>query len=131
MLKLMIVLALPFIPFVYLSGSAATAHTAAQAKDGVQCEVRATKDPRGVQLQAVAIADRMVAGEYQFEVEKRGSAGSSQTAQSGEFTLKSGEEIVLGEVALGTGDRASYAAKLTLQWDAGEISCTKSYPGEV
>ncbi|MEF2553725.1 curli-like amyloid fiber formation chaperone CsgH [Aurantimonas sp. A2-1-M11] len=131
MLKLMTLLALPFIPFVYLHGAAAIAHTATETEDGVGCELRSTQVSRGVQLQAVATADRMVAGDYQFEVDKRGSAGSSQIAQSGDFDLKSGEEIVLGNVALGMDDRASYAAKLTLQWNGGEVSCSARYPSEV
>jgi len=54
----------------------------------------------GVQLEGVAVSKQALAGTYQFEVRKVGRAGTSNSAQSGVFETRRGEEVI-GRVDLG------------------------------
>ncbi len=87
------------------------------------CEVRTTKVPGGVELEAVVSSVRALDGSYSFVVEKTGSGGDSNIAQAGDFSLERGTEHVLGSAGLGLGSGDSYTAKLVLTDGSGDIVC--------
>jgi hypothetical protein len=87
------------------------------------CEVRTTKMPGGVELEAVVSSIRALNGSYSFVIEKKGSGGDSNIAQAGEFSLKQGAEQVVGSAGLGLARGDSYTAKLVLTDGSGDIIC--------
>ena len=94
-----------------------------RVRTGVECEVRISRRPGGVELEAMAVAGRKTTGEYEFIIEKRGSGGSSSINQGGTFSLVPGQEQVLGSAGLGLEGRASYTARLNLEGPRGETLC--------
>ena len=88
-----------------------------------KCQVRTTKVPGGVQLEAVVSSVRALKGSYSFVVEKRGSSGSSNIAQAGEFSLERGAEQVVGSAGLGLAKGDSYSARLVVTNGSGDIIC--------
>lgn len=101
---------------------------AANVSDAVRCEIRTTSVPGGVQLQPVAIASVPISGTYVFVATARGDSSTSNTSLSGTFDLDAKEDRVLGSTILSLGDRASYAAHLTLRWDDQEVTCREEWP---
>jgi hypothetical protein len=97
------------------------AHLAAAASS--ICEVRTTKVPGGVELEAVVSGLRALDGSYSFVIEKRGSAGDSDIAQAGEFSVEHAAEQVLGSAGLGLSRGDSYTARLVLTDGSGDIVC--------
>lgn len=89
---------------------------------GVQCEIRASKAPGGIELRAVAVADQSVAGQYDFVVQSQSAGGSSDVSQGGEFALRQGEERILGVVSVGSG-RPAYRAHLQVKDARGKLLC--------
>ncbi len=65
------------------------AHLAAAASS--ICEVRTTKVPGGVELEAVVFGVRAFQGSYSFVIKKSGSSGSSNIAQAGNSPCSKGE----------------------------------------
>lgn len=126
MLKFLPLLALPLVPLLPLETSAAKPEKTIRAD--IECKLKTTRGRGSVQLQAIAVARKGVTGEYRFDVEKIGRAGTSQTSQSGEFSLGAGKEAVLGEVEIGIADDASYEATLTLTANGREASCSEIFP---
>jgi len=93
------------------------------ASTDVSCEIRMTRAPGGVGLEAVAFGHGSVEGSYSFNIEKSGSSGGSNIAQAGEFSLESGAEQVLASGGLGLARADSYSADLVLMDAFGEILC--------
>ena len=126
MSKLSYALALPLAAlgtFAWFSeGEAVTS----KPSEVVTCEIVSEPFSGGVGLVAKATAKAPASGSYEFVVSKQGSAGISNTAQSGEFELGSGEDVVLSEVSLGLDAGSRYVAELSLTWNGGEASC--KYP---
>jgi len=89
------------------------------------CEVRATKVPGGLRLEAIVSGQGGNSGEYQFEVRKSAGGSSSTTAQGGTFEVGAGQETILSEVTLsGAG---TPVAELSVEWANGE-TCAARYP---
>ena len=88
-----------------------------------KCEVRTTKVPGGVELEAVVSSVRALNGSYSFVIEKIGSGGDSNIAQAGDFSLERGAEQVVGSAGLGLARGDSYTAKLVLTDGSGDIVC--------
>ncbi len=61
------------------------------AVDALSCEIRASTSPDSVRLDAVASSPWTVTGSYSFSILKQSGSGSSETFQSGDFSLKSGK----------------------------------------
>lgn len=120
MWKLLCVLALPLVPM-------AAAHTVAPEDTDVQCQIRANPVSGGIKLEAVVASETALSGTYQFDVRKSGSAGTSSSAQSGDFDAVSGEAVI-GHVGLGLEPGASYDAELVVRWNDHEAKCTASGP---
>lgn len=120
MWKLLFVLALPLVPV-------AAAHTVASEDTDVQCLIRAKPMGGGIELEAVVASQTPLSGTYQFDVRKAGSAGTSSSAQSGDFEAVSGEAVV-GNVDLGLEPGATYDAELVVRWNDHETKCAASGP---
>jgi hypothetical protein len=120
MWKLLFVLALPLAPM-------AAAHTAAPEDTDVQCQIRAKSMAGGIELEAVVASETPQSGTYQFDVRKAGHAGTSSSAQSGEFDAVSGEAVV-GHVGLGLEPGATYDAQLVVRWNDHEARCAATGP---
>lgn len=121
MWKLLFVLALPLAPM-------AAAHTVASEDSAdVQCQIRAKSVGGGINLEAVVASETPLSGTYQFDVRKAGHAGTSSSAQSGDFDGVSGEAVV-GHVGLGLEPGATYDAELVVRWNDHEAKCNASGP---
>jgi hypothetical protein len=124
--KALFILAVPLVPLAAAHGGvngAATGRDEGKARAGeVQCLIRSANFASGIQLEGVSISGRQFNGSYRFDVRKRGPAGTSTSAQSGEFEARQGEAVI-GQVGLGLERGASYEAELVLRWDGGETSC--------
>lgn len=120
MWKLLLVLALPLVPV-------AAAHTVASEDTDVQCQIRSSSTGHGIELEAVVASETPLSGTYQFDVRKAGSAGTSSSAQSGDFEAVSGEAVI-GNVSLGLEPGATFDAELVVRWNDHEAKCTASGP---
>jgi hypothetical protein len=90
----------------------------------VGCQIRAIPYNDMLRLEAVAVGPRPATGNYQFEVFKQSSSGTSQNVQSGEFELDAGRDTILTTVILEGAARGRYRARLTLDsQEFGRISC--------
>ena len=127
MWKLFFVLALPLAPVATIYGGAPEGLVRAHASTEVECEIRTKTTANGVELEGVLASATPIAGTYEFDVRKAGSAGTSNSAQSGDFETQSGEEVI-GFVGLGLEQGASYEAKLVVKWPGGETTCLASGP---
>ena len=94
----------------------------------VACEIRTTRAPGGIELEAVASAQRARSGSYSFDIEKSGSSGDSNIAQAGEFSLDRGAEQILGSARLALARSDSYSADLVLTDSSGEVLCEADKP---
>ncbi|HUE44828.1 MAG TPA: curli-like amyloid fiber formation chaperone CsgH [Aestuariivirgaceae bacterium] len=126
MWKLLFVLALPLAPM-----AAAHSVTSEDSAD-VQCQIRAKPTQGvtgggGIELEAVVASETPLSGTYQFEVRKAGNAGTSSSAQSGDFDAVSGEAVI-GHVGLGLEPGATYDAELVVRWNDNEAKCAASGP---
>jgi predicted nucleic acid-binding Zn ribbon protein len=121
MWKLLFVLALPLAPI-------AAAHTvASQDSADVQCEIRANPTGNGIELEAIVASGTPLTGTYQFDVRKSGHAGTSSSAQSGDFDAVAGEAVI-GHVGLGLEPGATYDAELVVRWNDHEAKCAATGP---
>jgi hypothetical protein len=120
MWKLLFVLALPLAPM-------AAAHTVASQDTDVQCQIRANTTGGGIELEAVVASETPLSGTYQFDVRKSGHAGTSRSAQSGDFDAGSGKAVV-GHVGLGLEPGATYDAELVVRWNDHETRCAATGP---
>ena len=125
MLKFLL-LALPLIP-VALAHPPSLDRTGSTA-DPVGCTIRERPMDGGVQLEGVLVSKMPLSGTYAFEVNKRGPAGTSNSSQSGGFSVNPNEETVVGHVGLGMEPGGTYTAELTVSWPGGEVSCIKRHP---
>jgi len=89
----------------------------------VQCRVAAKVSQGMVRLQAIARAAAPISGKYRFSVNKRSRSGTSQSAQSGSFTLNSVQEHTLTVVVLDGSAIGHYTAELVLEWHNGRVAC--------
>jgi hypothetical protein len=90
----------------------------------VECHISAT--PRGglLRLDATARAKEPITGQYTLSVRKESSSGTSENLQSGGFSLPRDQERVLTTVVLEGSAQGHFAAKLSLEWDQGKVSCS-------
>jgi hypothetical protein len=127
MWKAILFLAVPLFPLAVAHGGAESRDDGKAGSPEVQCQIRATSLASGVQLEGVVVSSRPLSGRYDFEVRKIGRAGTSSSAQSGDFETRRGE-AAMGKVGLGLERGASYEAELALRWDGGETSCAARGP---
>jgi hypothetical protein len=121
MWKLLFALALPLAPM-------AAAHSmASEGSADVQCQIRASPTGNGIELEAIVASETPLSGTYQFDVRKAGNAGTSSSAQSGDFDAVSSEAVV-GIVDLGLEPGATYDAELVVRWNDHEAKCSASGP---
>ena len=90
------------------------------------CELRVDDRGDSVVLEGLVFARAPVSGSYQLRVSQKGATGSSDIAQSGDFSIGSGAGP-LGIVSLSTNTKR-YVAKLSVQWDGGAPDCKAGAP---
>lgn len=97
------------------------------SRDGqpVRCELKLTRTPHGVQLEALAHAIHAVEGEYQLTVSKSGTGGTSDVSQGGAFAIKAQSASVLGSTEFGLEPGARLKARLILSGPNGQL-CAQS-----
>ena len=119
-------LALVLAPFAVAEGSDTA--MAAKSSKPLSCEIRSTDIRGGVRLEAIVIGRAGGSGEYQFVVAKSGGGGTSNISQGGEFEIRAGEETVVGEVTLGSREKAKVKARLTVGSGSGKLVCQDTFP---
>lgn len=85
---------------------------------GVDCDIRTTRTPHGLQFEAIAHADWSVQGDYDFVITAESSGGSSDIAQAGPLDLRAGYSDTVGYAEV---PRGRYRAVLTLSDAHGEL----------
>lgn len=104
------------------------AHTsiafAGETDAAVGCELRSEKKNGFLRLTAVARAKIAISGRYHMVVSKHSASGSSENAQSGAFTLVPNHERVLTTTVLDDGASGHYRANLSIDTNAGRVSCS-------
>jgi hypothetical protein len=93
------------------------------AATGLVCDIRASLEPEGLHLQAIAGGAIAVAGQYTLSVAKESTSGSSQNLQSGNFHTDGAHEQILATVILDRSAAGHYRATLSLDWNEGQMSC--------
>jgi hypothetical protein len=106
----------------------ATTQATTQAKpapDPFVCELRLTEANRQVTIAAHAHASKPSRGIYQLEIEQRSSGGRATIRQGGEFDLKAGESVVLGEARF-SGRAREFQAELSVTANGKSRTCRAS-----
>lgn len=85
---------------------------------GATCDIRETRTPDGLRLEAIFQADQAVRGEYDFVITALSRGGSSDVTQGGAVNLAAGESAAVGAAEIPAGN---YRAALTLSDAGGEI----------
>ena len=119
-------LALVLTPFAVAEGSDAA--MAAKSSKPLTCEIRSTDIRGGIRLEAIVIGRAGGSGEYEFVVAKSSGGGTSNISQGGEFDIGAGKETVVGEVTLGSGEKAKVQARLTVGSASGKPVCQDTFP---
>ncbi len=101
---------------------------ATKSPNQLTCEIRSTDIRGGVRLEALVLGRRGASGEYEFVVAKSGSGGTSNVSQGGDFEVGPGKETVVGEVTLGSGEKAKVKARLTVNSASGKTTCEDHFP---
>jgi hypothetical protein len=92
----------------------------------VTCDIRAQRTADGVLIQALAIADRDIAAEYDLAITKTGGGGSADIDQSGAVDLAAGASATLGENEISLERGAHIRAVLTLRDEGGQL-CRRTF----
>ena len=100
------------------SACASPAVHASPAPSAGACEIRETRTPDGIRLEAVAHADRAIQGGYDFAITAQGSGGASDITQAGQVDLSAGRSATVGAAEISNG---RYRAVLTLTDAHGEL----------
>ncbi len=120
------ILALVIAPFGAAEGTDIA--MASKSAKALSCEIRSTDIRGGVRLEAIVAGRGGASGEYEFVVAKSGGGGTSNVSQGGEFDISAGNETVVGEVTLGSAEKAKVKASLTVTSANGKTACEDSYP---
>ncbi len=109
-----------------VAGAACTASLAtapiSQRKEALQCELRISEEARHVVIAAHAQAAKAVSGHYEMTIRQRSRHGRSTLRQGGEFTLKAGESILLGDTRL-SGQARDIDAEMSVITDGQTRPC--------
>lgn len=90
----------------------------------VSCDIRTSQSGGQITLNAVALADRSVNGNYAFRVRSVDSFNGTNIDQSGPFSAGPSKPATLGSVMLGA-NGATYKATLDITANNQSISCSK------
>ncbi len=85
----------------------------------LRCEIRRDGTAGAAGLTAVVVSSRRVVGAFRFTATKSGSAGRSNTAQSGRFALDADKEKIVGHIQIGLERDAHVIADLSVRSDDG------------
>jgi hypothetical protein len=96
----------------------------APAATAIECVIRAEPETDLLRIEAVARSAAPASGRYRLLVAKRSAGGSTNSTQSGTFTLEPGRERVLTTIVLDRSAIGHYRAELSLQSDQETWTCT-------
>lgn len=99
---------------------------AAHNDAAVTCDVRTRRSENGIVIQARALADRDIDGEYDLVITKSGGGNSSEINQSGPVSMSAGSAVTLGENEISVERGARLRAVLILR-DADGTICRQSF----
>lgn len=94
------------------------------AATAIECVIRAEPGTELLRIEAVARSASPASGNYRLLVAKRNAGGSTNSIQSGAFTLEPGRERILTTVVLDRSAIGHYHAELSLQSDQETWTCT-------
>jgi hypothetical protein len=95
--------------------------SAGAADPTLGCRIAVKPGPDRLVLEAITQSAQATSGRYTFRVSRNGPGGSSQSLQSGEFSLSEGDEQVLATVVLAPDNEPT--AHLSLEWNGGQKTC--------
>jgi hypothetical protein len=90
---------------------------------GLVCDIRASLEPDGLHLHALAGGTIAAAGQYTLSVAKESATGSNKNLQGGDFQTDGAHEQILATVILDRSAAGHYRATLSLDWNEGQMSC--------
>lgn len=88
------------------------------------CDIRMVSVNGGVEVEPTVTAKTDLTGEYELQVRSSGSGGTSNSTQSGEFTAKAGQPVVLSQAMVGSG--GSVSARLTVHANGATSACERT-----
>lgn len=91
---------------------------------GEACEIQAFHEGNGTTLTGTFHSEAPVSGTYSFKVTGRGSSGSSNISQGGEFEAAQGEDVELGNVMMSS-PGGIFDAVLEVTIDGRTVDCRK------
>jgi len=103
--------------------------SAASAGDPLRCEIHVTEHASTIAVEAVVQSSTAEEGTYEFNISGGSGDGSSDIAQSGEFSVTAGSESSVGQVTLG--NTGTYFARLAVTSGSGTHRCTKRIVGSL
>jgi hypothetical protein len=95
----------------------------AAPSNAARCDIAVHVEDGVVDLDATISARAAVSGTYEFVTRKASDAGSSESAQSGRFSLRAGETKSVARAAVSVEDRRDVDARLVIAWDRGKVTC--------
>ena len=93
------------------------------AANAATCRIDAERDAGLVQVVGIVRAEEDMVANARLQVRRTSSAGTANSAQGGVFSVRAGEEAVVGRVAINADADSDLWAELTVQWDGGQTSC--------
>jgi len=101
------------------------ARAASDRQDAVKvtCHIEVKIEGGLLRLQAVARSEEPLSGRYSFSVSKHNQSGTSENAQSGDFSLLPTQTGILATTALEAAATGFYSARLDLRWEQGSTTC--------
>jgi hypothetical protein len=94
----------------------------------LSCTLAVTERGGQLQIEGQLQAAAAVTGRYALKVVQTGQAGQNFIDQSGDFTARAGETVMLGSASV-SGPVAQYDATLTLDYADGTLSCPVTVAG--
>lgn len=108
-----------------LGGSALALPTPEVPSTHPRCDIEVVSTPQGTRLRPIARSAADLLGSYRLNVETSGGGGGSSVSQGGDFSLRAGQEEVLGSVSLGQAHGTRLVARMDLSWAGGTTHCVR------
>lgn len=94
----------------------------------LRCVLAVTERGGQLQIEGQVLAAEAVTGRYALTIAQTGRSGQNMIDQSGDFTARAGETVILGSASL-SGTAADFDATLTLDYADATLRCPTSAHG--
>ncbi|RDI52550.1 curli-like amyloid fiber formation chaperone CsgH [Microvirga subterranea] len=114
---------------VLMMGGVAVVHAQDPQAGPLSCKLTAEGADGKVLFQGLVATEVEAAGQYRFEITRRGPAGSVTSRQGGSFVAKPPLANILGQMAISLEAGADYKAILVIEAGGRTYECEKTGSG--